>query len=35
VVIAEENNPPEGHASLEWILLTNVKINDAIDSHNI
>jgi hypothetical protein len=35
VVIAEEINPPEGQEPLEWVLLTNVKINDAIGAHNI
>ena len=35
VVIAEEINPPEGQEPLEWVLLTNVKINDATGAHNI
>lgn len=35
VVIAEEINPPEGQEPLEWVLLTNVKINDAAGAHNI
>lgn len=35
VVIAEEINPPEGQEPLEWVLLTNVKINDATGAHTI
>ncbi|ARB93816.1 hypothetical protein [Legionella longbeachae] len=35
VVIAEEINPPEGQEPLEWVLLTNVTINDAAGAHNI
>lgn len=35
VVIAEEVNPPEDQEPLEWVLLTNVKINDAAGAHNI
>jgi hypothetical protein len=35
VVIATEINPPEGQKPLEWVLLTNVKIEDAASAHNI
>lgn len=35
VVIATEVNPPEGQEPLEWVLLTNVKIDDATGAHNI
>ncbi|WP_133134411.1 transposase [Legionella santicrucis] len=34
-LIAEEINPPEEQEPLEWVLLTNVKINDATGAHNI
>jgi len=35
VVIATEIDPPEGQEPLEWVLLTNVKINNSIEAHNI
>ena len=35
VVITSEINTPKGEKPLEWILLTNVDINDAVTAHEI
>ena len=35
VVIATEIDTPPDQSPLEWILLTNVPINDAINGHEI
>lgn len=35
VVIATEIDTPPGHSPLEWILLTNVPINNTISAHEI